>query len=146
MSYGVDDEYKNKGIKGEFMILADYNFFENKDQPHSGAFKGVCESDFYLSGNNKILYDDIEIDSDGYTNNQFIGAWTDYKNNSTKRCNWADFRVPNSGDLDIGSGEFSPNEKYLKFGWQTRRDSIALTPNDEAKQIKAAKKETVWWK
>ncbi|MDO3626189.1 hypothetical protein [Mucilaginibacter sp. BT774] len=133
MSFGVDDEYKNKGIKGEYVIIADYNFFENKDQSHSGAFNGVLESDFYLDKNHKVHYDDIEMNSDGYTNNQFVGQWIDYKSNLAKRCNWGDFRVPNSGDLDIGAGEFSPNDKYLKFGWQSVRDK-----NDKIEEAK-------WW-
>jgi hypothetical protein len=134
MSYGVDNEYKNKGIKGEYIIIAEYKFLENKDQPHSGIFIGTFESDFYLDKNSKAQYDDIELNADGYTNNQFVGQWVDYKNNLAKRCNWGDFRVPNSGDLDIGAGEFSPNDKYLKYGWQSVRD--------QNEKIENAK----WWK
>jgi hypothetical protein len=78
VSYGVDDEYKNKGIKGEYIMIADYNFFENKDHPHSGTFKGILESDFYLDKNYQVHYDDIELNADGYTNNQFVGQWIDY--------------------------------------------------------------------
>lgn len=122
ISYGVDDEYKNKGIKGEYIIIADYNFLENQEQPHSGMFKGILESDFYIDKNASVHYDDIESNADGYTNNQFVGEWVDYKTNLTKRCNWGDFRAPNSGNLDIGAGEFSPNDKYLKYGWQSIRD------------------------
>jgi len=134
MSYGVDNEYKNKGIKGEYIIIANYNFFENKEQPHSGTFKGVLESGFYLDKSYQVQYDDIELNADGYTNNQFVGEWIDYKTNLAKRCNWADFRIPNSGDLDIGAGEFSPDDKYLKLGWQSIRDK-----NDKIEEVK-------WWK
>lgn len=134
MSYGVDDEYKNKGIKGEYVIIANYNFFENKNQPHSGMFKGILESDFYLDKSFTIHYDDIELNADGYINNQFIGEWIDYKTGLAKRCNWGDFRIPNSGDLDIGAGEFSPNDKYLKLGWKSIRDK-----NDKIEEAK-------WWK
>jgi len=119
ISYGLDDEYKGKGIKGEYVIIADYSFLENKDQPHSGTFKGVLKSAFYLDKNSKIHYDDIDMNSDSYTNNEFVGQWISYKGSIIKRCNWGDFRIPNSGDLDIGAGEFSPNGKYLKFGWQS---------------------------
>jgi len=134
ISHGVDDEYKNKGIKGEYIIIADYSFFENKDQPHSGTFKGVLESDFYLDKNYQVHYDDIELNADGYTNNQFVGEWIDYKTNLAKRCNWGDFRIPNSGDLDVGAGEFSPADKYLKYGWQSIRDK-----NEKIENAK-------WWK
>jgi hypothetical protein len=40
ISYGVDDEYKNKGIKGQFIILGDYSLSENQNQNYSGIFKG----------------------------------------------------------------------------------------------------------
>ncbi len=133
ISYGVDDEYKNKAIKGEYVILADYNFFENKAQPHSGTFNGVLESDFYLDKNYKVQYDDIEMNSDGYTNNQFVGRWISYTDHISKRCNWGDFRIPNSGDLDIGASEFSPDAKYSKYGWQSIRDK-----NDKIEEAK-------WW-
>lgn len=143
ISYGVDDEYKNKGIKGEFIIVGEYRFSENEKQNHSGVFKGICKSDFYLDKNSKIRYDDIEFNSDGYTNNQFVGQWTEYKTNLTKRCNWGDFRIPNSGNFDIGAGEFSPDDKFLKYGWQTVRDlGVSNQNNEKAKQIEEAK----WWK
>ena len=35
----------------------------------------------------------------------------------TRPCAWGHYRIPNSGDLDIGVGEFSPNPKYLSNGW-----------------------------
>jgi hypothetical protein len=117
MSYGVDDEYKNKGIKGQYVISGSYSFSEDSTQAHSGVFKGDFQSNFYLDKNNIVHYDDIEL-GDAYTNNQFLGEWIGYKSKLIKRCNWGDFRAPNSGDLDIGAGEFSPNEKYLKFGWE----------------------------
>jgi hypothetical protein len=135
MSYGTDDEYKNKGIKGQYVILGTYNFEENKAQTHSGIFKGAFQSNFYLDKNNKVHYDNIDLDSDGYTNNQFVGTWTAYNSALTKKCNWADFRVPESGDLDIGAGEFSPAGKYLKYGWLnvSEEQSLSYQPNK-------------WWK
>jgi hypothetical protein len=142
MSYGVDDEYKHKGIKGQYVILGSYSLSETFTQAHSGTFKGVFQSNLYLDKNNKVHYDDISSNSDGYTNNQFVGQWVAYQGNIIKKCNWGDFRVPNSGDLDIGAGEFSPNEKYLQHGWQTRRDIMASQDDKAAKAIEDAK----WWK
>jgi len=132
--HGCEDEYKYKGSKGEFIILGDYNFQENPTQNHSGFFKGSFRSDFFIDQKNRIQYNDIEDCSDGYTNNQFVGQWVSYTDHTSKRCNWGDFRIPNSGDLDIGAGEFSPGTKYLKFGWQNIRDK-----NDKIENAK-------WWK
>jgi hypothetical protein len=41
----------------------------------------------------------------------------EYGNPKLKICNWGEFRIPFSGDLDIGAGEFSPNPKYFSKGW-----------------------------
>ncbi len=140
---GVDDELKGKGLKGQFVIIGDYNFTENKGGNHPGIFKGSFRSDFYLDKNNKYHYDNIEEYADGYSNNEFVGQWLSYDGKLVKRCNWGDYRIPNSGNFDIGAGEFSPDGKYLKYGWQDVRNmdlhSIA------GKKGFAAEKVT-WWK
>jgi hypothetical protein len=33
-------------------------------------------------------------------------------------CNWGEIRIPFCGDLDGGAGEFIPNPKYVKNGWE----------------------------
>ena len=140
---GVDNEFKNKGIKGEYRAVSDYNFAENKSKPHSGIFKGSFKTDFYIDKNGKANYDDIEKESDSFSNNQFAGIWVAYNGKASKTCNWGDYRIPNSGDLDGGAGEFSPTDKYLKFGWQNLRDSYG----NDAKSKLAKKQEAVkWWK
>lgn len=142
-SNGVDDELKNEGIKGQYMIVGDYLFSESADKEHSGIFKGVFRTDFYVDKTNKIFYDDIDMNADGYINNEFVGIWSPYKNGTAKRCNWGDYRIPNSGNFDIGAGEFSPDDKYLKYGWQSLRDiGQPGIKGKNAKAIEAAK----WWK
>ena len=142
MSYGADEKYKSKGLKGQFMIIGDYSFSEPKNEKHSGVFKGVFESDFYLDRNNKIHYDDIDIQADGYSNNEFVGYWVSHDGEIIKRCNWGDYRIPNAGNLDIGAGDFSPADKYLKNDWQTRRDY--LIQNNQTKKAKAIE-QAKWW-
>lgn len=138
---GVDDEYKDKGIKGEYVLLGNYKFYESKDNKHSGIFTGVFQSDFYLDKNGKVQYDDIEMNADGYTNNQFIGTWTQYGTNTAKRCNWGDYRIPNSGDLDSGAGEFSPTKGA---GWETVNARWSADKNTQVKSVAAEKAK--WWK
>ena len=65
----------------------------------------------------RLLYDDIGRDSDDYSNNQFLGTWTSFRTNANKRCAWGQYRIPHSGDLDIGAAEFSVNPKYINNGW-----------------------------
>lgn len=122
ISYGVDDELKNKGLKGEFIISGTYTLSENSNQNHSGVFKGTFRTGYYLDKANKFHYDDINMYSDGYRNNLFIGKWTDYKTHLSKTCNWGDYRIPNSGNFDGGAGDFSPNTRDTSLGWQNVND------------------------
>jgi len=142
-SSGVDDGYKNAGLRGQFIIIGDYTFEENQKQKYSGVFKGVFATEFYLDKNGNVRYDDIDLNADGFTNNQFVGTWTGYSNKTIKRANWGDFRIPNSGDLDIGAGDFSPSDKYVKYGWQNLRDMTSQkSPGyKKAKEIEEVK----WW-
>ncbi|MBD1386368.1 hypothetical protein IDJ75_13875 [Mucilaginibacter rigui] len=141
-SYGVDDELKGKGIKGQYLLIGMYNLAEAETQEHAGVFKGTFSTGFYLDKSNIVHYDDIDKNADGYSNNQFVGQWASYNNKLVKRCNWGDYRIPNSQGFDIGAGEFSPNDKYLSAGWQTLRDAYRTSAvSAKAKQIENAK----WW-
>jgi hypothetical protein len=142
LHFGVDAEYKDKGIKSEGIIVAMYDFKESPNQEHSGIFKGNLYSKWYINSDNNIMYDDIHSSSDGYMNNAFIGTW---KNNLTEKgkiCNWADHRVPlANSDFDIGAGEFSPSKKYYNNGWAIYQkawlDGDKTAKSDELKE---------WWK
>lgn len=140
--YGIDDMYIEDGIKKEGVLIAEYEFRENKHQKFSGIFKGKLYSKWYLDKDNKIHYDDLADGSDGYSNNAFIGFWKMYNSKLIKKCNWSDWRVPNAtSDFDIGACCFSPNEKYYKYGWENYARAN-IEQNEEAKREE--KKE--WWK
>ena len=145
LHFGIDDGYKNKGIKKQGILIAEYSFDENAQQKHSGIFKGNLYSKWYLNKNDKMQYDDIQSISDSYTNNAFIGIWKSYSNGKEKICNWADWRVPNANqDFDIGAGEFSVSEKYWNKGWI----DIVLknqVPNGAIVREKSNKKMKAWW-
>lgn len=124
-TYGVDEQYKNYGIKYQGRIIAKYEFFENRKLHNSGQFNGILQSNWYLTKDDKIKYDDIEDNADGYINNAFVGKWKMYNSNLEKICNWGDYRVPNvKCDFDIGAGELGISEKYNKNGWKeaTKKD------------------------
>jgi hypothetical protein len=123
LHWGVDDDYKNKGIKSEGMVVGEYHFMEDSTIKYSGKFDGIESTKWYIDQNGEVKYDNIQIQSDSYCNNQFVGTWRGYKATASKRCNWGDYRIPFSGDLDVGEGDFSPNEKYLKYGWSSYKDS-----------------------
>ncbi len=97
--------------------VSDVVLYEDKKQSSTGFIKGTLKSHFIIDNKGQFRYDALNFVADGFSNNQFVGNWTSYKTNATKKCNWGDYRIPESGDLDIGAGEFSVNEKYIKNGW-----------------------------
>jgi len=137
-SRGGNNEYKSR-IKAEYALKGKYLFSENKTQSHVGVFKGIFQSDIYIDNKNNAYYDDIDKVSDSYSNNQFVGTWTSYDGKISKVCNWGDYRIPNSGNFDVGAGEFSPNTKDPSLGWQTYID------RDKSQSAKK-EEERAWWK
>lgn len=143
--FGVDDEYKNSGIKTQGLLCAKYEFFENKLQSHSGFFSGDLETKWFLDKDNKIQYDNINIHSDGYFNNSFVGTWKMYNSKLENICHWGDYRVPSVDcSFDIGAAEFSVAEKYHKKGWVdiALKGKIGSLDSTETKSIDTVKN---WW-
>jgi hypothetical protein len=116
-TYGVDDSMKGQ-FKRRGCSIAKYNFEEENSQTGSGVFTGYLLFYWYENNDGKFVYDDIDSHSDSYCNNQYAGTWTSNKTKKSKPCAWGQYRVPNSGDLDIGAGDFSVNPKYVKNGWE----------------------------
>lgn len=142
LHYGVDNEFVNRGIKAQGIIIAKYEFNENPQQYHSGSFQGIMYSKWYLNSDHQIVYDDIQSMSDQYMNNAFIGTWKSYSTGEEKICIWADYRVPFANqDFDTGAGEFSPGEKYYDQGWRTYQEAW-LYGNQQAKEEELKE----WWK
>ena len=116
MHFGVDNAYKDKGIQAQGFVIANYEFHESGCE-NSGILSGVMTSSWYLDKDGAVRYDDIGKDSDSYSNNQYVGVWRSAGGKSRKPANWGEFRIPFSGDLDIGSGDFGANPKYKDRGW-----------------------------
>lgn len=142
--FGVDNEFKNRGIKTQGLLIAKYEFFENKNQKHTGIFSGELKSKWFLDKNNLIQYDNVNLNSDAYFNNSFVGIWKMHGSETEKICNWADYRVPNINcNFDVGAGEFNVNQIYVKNGWldialKNRMPNGAIIEN-KSKQTKN------WW-
>ena len=144
---GVDSMYKDSGIKAEGRLIGTYKLSENTKQKYSRIFKGTFQSDFFIDKNNKICYDSLSMVSDGFTNNQFVGIWTCYQTGEIKKCNWGDYRIPNSGNFDIGAGDFSPDTSDPKLDWKTYQEQwLTYYNKSTAKAIQAREIETAkWW-
>ena len=114
--YSFYEEYTPLQPRAVGEFHATYELRENPAQPSTGVFKGRMVLGWFINRDGQLLYDEV-IPEDGYRNNQYEGTWTSYKTGQSKTANWGDFRIPGSGDLDTGVGEFLPNEKYRKNGW-----------------------------
>ncbi|MGQ1908993.1 hypothetical protein ACT3CE_04330 [Marinifilum sp. RC60d5] len=145
LNYNVAMQHEDEDAANQFKypkgrIVAKYLFFEKKEQKGTGVFEGVLKCDFYIK-DNIPMYDDLEKGySDSYNNNQFVGKWISYKTNKTKVCNWGDYRVPYSKNLDVGIAEFSVNEKYLDAGWMNFYKAFLLQDLNAQKEEK-----NKWW-
>jgi hypothetical protein len=137
--FGIDDEYKNK-VRESGIVVGQYHFLENKSETNTGSFDGEFATYWYIDLIGRLRYDDIESGADGYLNNQFVGNWTSYKTRTSKIANWGDYRIPLSGDLDIGAGEFSPDDKYVANGWHSYRDAYT---NQNKRAVMEERRR--WW-
>jgi len=109
-------KYKGGNITGQVLI------YEDKNQPGSGFIKGELNTEIYFDDKGQIHYSALMLVADGFSNNQFKGNWTSYKSGKTKKCNWGDFRIPDSNKFDGGTGDFMPEKKYLDNGWRDYYD------------------------
>jgi hypothetical protein len=140
--------YKNGDIPtyNQGFATCDVILYEDKKQSSTGFIKGTLISHFIIDNKGKFRYDALSFVADGFSNNQFVATWTSYKTKSSKKCNWGDYRIPESGDLDIGAGEFSVDEKYVKNGWENYKLAWGTYP--ETLEVKKAKQKEneQWWK
>lgn len=124
----------------QYILLAEYKFFEDDSQKYSGIFTGTLKTHFFID-NDSLFYDNLDrAYSDIFANNQFVGNWKDYQQVKTKICNWGHYRIPYSGDLDIGVGYFSPNDRYLMNGWENYYKAYIIEDRDALEEEKKK-----WW-
>jgi hypothetical protein len=121
------------------------NLYEDKKQKSTGFFSGKLKTYFIIDKKGVLKYDALLFEADGFFNNQFIGAWTSYKNKTDKKCNWGEYRIPESKNLDVGAGEFIVDDKYVKNGWEARGQQYTETNSPEIQKARQKEKE-LWWK
>jgi len=132
-----NSEYKKCGD-----LFAEYMFYEDSSQNHSGIFHGITECSFFKDSTGKSAYVDESMSgADGYWNRTFVGTWSEYKTGIVKKCIWGDYRLPFTFDFDCGDGEMMVSGKYKKNGWQTFADGSEFVSNGKGKW----KLKNRWW-
>ena len=115
-----EDEPLKKGEAEGFSTFS-YTLKEDENLTATGIFKGEMLVLWYKGINKKPVYTELFIQSDGSRNYQFFGTWTSYKTKKTSIASWGEYRIPCSGDFDLGDGDFGPNPKYWQYGWEEFR-------------------------
>ena len=114
------DEPLKKGEAEGFSTFS-YTLKEDENLTATGVFKGEMLVLWYKAINKKPVYTELFIQSDGSRNYQFFGTWTCYTTKKTSVASWGEYRIPCSGDFDLGDGDFGPNPKYWQYGWEEFR-------------------------
>lgn len=128
-------------------VKGNYAFYEDPDKKETGVLKGNFQTNFYLDGKGIIKYDALSLFADDFKNNLFEGTWINYKSEESKTCNWGDFRIPNSRELDFGAGEFGVSKKYLNNGWLSYSVANNTSSSEKLSAEDAKNKENEqWWK
>lgn len=126
-------------------LVFNVKLFEDSTEFESGVFSGKLSSNCYFKNGFEILYNGLNFNTDNFSNNLFTGQWQNYSNGATKICRWGDYRIPNSDDLDVGSDNFSVNDRYINNGWLDYMDAWG-TSGDATKTQKARDNEArQWW-
>ncbi len=127
------------------IINGKYEFYETPGQTGTGILEGTFQTNFFVDKNGEQKYNALMFSADGFYNNMFQGTWTSYKTRISKECNWGDYRIPDSGDLHLGAGEFAPNPDFNEFGWRNYTNAY-FKNNDETETKKAIQIENEsWW-
>lgn len=118
----LDSMRLNKGkhlpSTGKFGKLCGHYQFDEDEFSGGGVLTGKMWIGF-AKINGRFYYDAFKLGlADGYSNRQYEGVWTSKGLTRMEKCNWGDFRIPDSQGLDIGAGEFSPVDEHSGQGWQ----------------------------
>lgn len=132
----------NRIYPGQGVLFARYEFFESKDQYHSGVFRGTFNATIKIDEKRKSVTLDERL-SRGilYNNRTYVGVWTSYASNTSQKCIWGDYRLPFTFDFDCGATAMSVCERYIKNGWETFSDGSEYDCSAEPCKLK-----NQWWK
>lgn len=109
---------ENLPSTGEFGTLCGHYQFDEDEFSGGGVLTGKMWIGF-AKINGRFYYDAFKLGlADGYSNRQYEGVWTSKGLTRMEKCNWGDFRIPDSRGLGSGEAEFIPRDSCLDRGWR----------------------------
>ena len=130
----------------QFVLTGRYTFREHLDQSGAGILTGTFTTYAYRRHEGRLEYDGRRFVADDFRNHQFKGNWTSYRTGRTKVCNWSDYRIPDSGPLDVGAAEFGIARPYIGNGWENYLEAFHKYPPNDPRGEPARRRERFWWK
>jgi hypothetical protein len=148
-----DRDNINIAYQYEGYLRSSYSFKVFRSSKPLGVLRGDLTSYFLIDSREQVQYNNLKlVDSyqhshplRPYCNNQFKGVWLPEGSKDPIVCNWGDYRIPDSKDLDIGTEMFSPDDAFLDKGWQTYRDAFCNSKRGVAKAKALAIEKEQWW-
>ncbi|WP_345949262.1 hypothetical protein ABDD95_20665 [Mucilaginibacter sp. PAMB04274] len=125
-------------------LICEVDLKEDPKQAGSGTITGKMTTNWYIKEQGQFAYDTLEP-FDGFSNNECVGRWTPYNGGPSKVCNWGDFRIPQSGSLDTGVGEFYVSDKYINNGWQNYMKALLAGDGKADGKEALAEEKRAWW-
>ena len=118
----LDSMRLNKGkhlpSTGKFGKLCGHYQFDEDEFSGGGVLTGKMWIGF-AKINGRFYYDAFKLGlADGYSNRQYEGVWTSKGLTRMEKCNWGDFRIPDSRGLGSGEAEFISRDSCLDRGWR----------------------------
>ncbi len=98
------------------------NIYSTYGDSH-GTQKGVFYTSVYEL-DDTVSLNDLGGYADGWCNNLFCGWVINRKGKTQEKMHFGIGRIPDCGDLDVGVGEFIPNEKYYPYGWDNYMEEL----------------------
>ncbi len=138
--FDTNNEQKIK----EGTVVGIYQFNEDSNHKHSGIFKGKFVTHWTTDSIGNIIKVDLPCVGGNFEIDRYAGTWKKYNSQLKKKANWGLWRIPQSKELDVGTSEFCPSEKYTKYGWG---NYMKAHPDGNSENIKAYIEENKkWWK
>ena len=139
------DTNNEKEIK-EGVVVGEYQFNEDTNHKHSGIFKGKFVTHWKTDSLENVIKVNLPCVSARFQIDRYAGTWQKYNSQEKKKANWGLWRIPQSKEFDVGTSEFCPSKKYIKYGWENYLKAYSGVNSDAESKKAYSEENRKWWK